>query len=359
MATKYTANIDYPTHYFRAWMTYEISDGETTYSVSVRYGIALHDSYVSQSWEDMKDRYVAVSTSGAKTTDTGWKQDTTYLSGTGSNWWHQTGTTIISVTKTSSVQSLVLKIWGKVGDGTQETAQVTLSIPKLDTVDTTVTYTIAYEANGGQGLCMTSRHTKDVADTLEPNRYERKGYKFLGWATSKANATNKRITYENNASVTNLSTTNNAVVSLWAVWEPDPIFWINSGTWQPFYKVWAQINNNWEEINGIGVQIDNRWEHITGKHVCGHTNAQTVKLSYCIGTEEWDCCADVGEYQNFTICPSCGQVYVSATNVSGESMSCEDCDTLSDWDNYRDKWVSAHTFLGLTDRSEYKAIYTK
>lgn len=275
MATVYTANIDYPTHYFRAWMTYEISDGETTYSVSVRYGIALHDSYVSASWEDMKDRYVAVSTSGAKTTDTGWIQDSTKLTGSGSNWWHQTGTTTISVTKTTAVQSLVLKIWGKVSSGTQETAQVTLSIPKLDAVDTTVTYTIAYEANGGQGLCMTSRHTKDVASNLEPNRYEKHGYRFLGWATSEANARNKTIAYTNTQSITNLSITNNAIVTLWAIWEPEPVIWIDSSTWMPWYRAWVQVNNEWQRVSIISVQVDNEWKEVINRYIIHQLASQS------------------------------------------------------------------------------------
>ena len=273
MATKYTANIDYPTHYFRAWMTYEISDGETTYQVSIKYGIALHDSYVSQSYDSYTDRYVAVSSSGAKTTDTGWVQDSTSLSGSGSNWWHQTGTTSISVTKTTSTQSLVLKIWGKVGDGTQETAQVTLSIPKKDTVDTTITYTIVYNSNGGLGNCIFSRHIKDVADDLEPNRYERYGYRFLGWATSEANAINKIVTYTNTQSVTNLSTANNTVVELWAVWEPDPVIWINSSKWQPYFKIWVQVNNEWQRVSVISVQVDGEWKEVMNRYIIRQLDA--------------------------------------------------------------------------------------
>ena len=60
-----------------------------------------------------------------------------------------------------------------------------------------------------------------------------------------------------------------------------------------------------------------------------HLLASTVKLSYCIGEHEFDYCVDEGEYQNWTICPDCGMVYVSATGNPNEYISCDICDTES------------------------------
>ena len=262
--TKYTANIDYPTHYFRAWMTYEIADNEATYSVSVRYGIALHDSYVSQSWDSYTDRYVAVSTSGAKTTDTGWIQDSTTLNGSGSNWWHQTGSTSISVTKTTSAQSLTLKLWGKVGSGTQETVSVNLSIPKKDDPEPTVTkYTVAYNSNGGFGSCITSLHTSGVSQELEPNHYERPGYHFKGWALTQDKADAGTVDYANGATMGTQSTINNAVINLYAVWEEDPNMWSQiGGTWTKLYQGWVQIGGTWKPIDTAYIQLNGEWKNI-------------------------------------------------------------------------------------------------
>ena len=99
----------------------------------------------------------------------------------------------------------------------------------------------------------------------------------------------------------------------------------------------------------------NNYNNITEVN-CTHTNAVTKKLSYCIGEHEWDCCTSEGEYQNWKICPDCGYVYVSATGASGESMSCEVCDTLIDWRSYRDKWLPPDTFRNLTDYAEYTNV---
>ena len=262
--TKYTANIDYPTHYFRAWMSYTIADEENYYEVAVDYGIALHDSYVSQSWDSYTDRYVGVSTSGAKTTDTGWIQDSTTLNGTGSNWWHKTGSTSINVTKTTSSQSLSLKLWGKVGNGTQETVTVSLTIPaKTQTYDTTARYTVAYNSNGGFGGCITSRHKYGENQNLEPNRYERPGYRFIGWATSQANADAKTVAYTNTQEVGNLSSTNNAIVNIYAVWEEDPNMWSQiGGTWTKLYQGWVQIGGTWKPIDTAYIQLNDEWKNI-------------------------------------------------------------------------------------------------
>jgi len=262
--TKYTANIDYPTHYFRAWMSYTIADEETYFEVFVDYGIALHDSYVSSSWENMKDRYVAVSTSGAKTTDTGWIQDPTSLNGSGSNWWHKTGSTSINVTKTTSSQSLSLKLWGKVDSGAQQTVTVSFTIPaKTQTYDTTARYTVAYNSNGGFGGCITSRHKYGERQNLEPNRYERPGYRFIGWATSQANADAKTVAYTNTQEVGNLSSTNNAIVNIYAVWEEDPNMWSQiGGTWTKLYQGWVQIGGAWKPIDTAYVQLNGEWKNI-------------------------------------------------------------------------------------------------
>ena len=80
----------------------------------------------------------------------------------------------------------------------------------------TNTYTVAYNANGGSGTTASSSHTYGVAKNLTANGFSRTGYTFLGWSTSSS-ATS--ATYSNQQSVTNLTATNGATVTLYAVWK--------------------------------------------------------------------------------------------------------------------------------------------
>ena len=82
------------------------------------------------------------------------------------------------------------------------------------------TYTVSYNANGGTGTTANSSHTYDVAKALTSNGYSKTGYNFGGWATSKANADAGTVAYTNGQSVTNLSSTQGATVTLWAIWTP-------------------------------------------------------------------------------------------------------------------------------------------
>ena len=78
-------------------------------------------------------------------------------------------------------------------------------------------YTVKYDGNGAlSGSVEDSIHTFDVAKALNANNFVRPGYLFLGWSTSKT-ATNK--TYSDMEVVSNLSTTPNDVVTLYAVWQ--------------------------------------------------------------------------------------------------------------------------------------------
>ncbi len=76
------------------------------------------------------------------------------------------------------------------------------------------TYTVAYNANGGTGTTASSTHTYDTAKNLTANGFSRPGYTFSGWATSAGGAK----VYDNSASVTNLTATNGATVTLYACW---------------------------------------------------------------------------------------------------------------------------------------------
>lgn len=80
----------------------------------------------------------------------------------------------------------------------------------------TNTYTVAYNANGGSGTTASSSHTYGVAKNLTANGFSRTGYTFLGWSTSSS-ATS--ATYSNQQSVSNLTSTNGATVTLYAVWK--------------------------------------------------------------------------------------------------------------------------------------------
>ena len=79
------------------------------------------------------------------------------------------------------------------------------------------TYTVAYNANGGSGTTMaSSSHTYGTAKALTSNTYTRTGYTFAGWATSASGS----VVYSNGQSVSNLTATNGATVTLYAKWTP-------------------------------------------------------------------------------------------------------------------------------------------
>lgn len=102
--------------------------------------------------------------------------------------------------------------------GTQITATTTMPASNVTYYAqwTANTYTINYNANGGTGTTASSSHTYGVAKALTSNGFSRTGYTFLGWSTSPSATT---ATYTNGQSVSNLSSTNGATITLYAVWK--------------------------------------------------------------------------------------------------------------------------------------------
>lgn len=88
-------------------------------------------------------------------------------------------------------------------------------------------YTIAFSANDAQysGAPAATGSTASVSNvvydqnaTLTANGFSRSGYTFAGWSTSPSGA----VAYSNSASVSNLTATDGAIVTLYAKWTPNP-----------------------------------------------------------------------------------------------------------------------------------------
>ena len=78
------------------------------------------------------------------------------------------------------------------------------------------TYTVAYNGNGATGGgTANSSHTYNSAKALTTNGFTRTGYTFAGWNTQ---ANGSGTNYSDNQSVTNLSSTQGATVTLYALW---------------------------------------------------------------------------------------------------------------------------------------------
>ena len=94
---------------------------------------------------------------------------------------------------------------------------------------TAITFEVAFNGNGSTSGSMSNQSfTYDVAQNLTANAFESTGYHFLGWATTYDGA----VAYTNGQEVSNLTTTDEATVNLYAKWAIDTftITWKNGDT---------------------------------------------------------------------------------------------------------------------------------
>lgn len=81
------------------------------------------------------------------------------------------------------------------------------------------TYYVEYRANGGDGTMPNQEFTYGVAQNLSANIFTREDYTFVGWSKNGTST----VSYDDQESVKNLTTTNDATVVLYAVWKRNPI----------------------------------------------------------------------------------------------------------------------------------------
>ena len=78
------------------------------------------------------------------------------------------------------------------------------------------TYKVQFVANGGTGTMSDQTHTYDSPLALTANQFTNDGYSFVGWALHSATDS---VDFEDGELVMNLTTENNAIVNLYAVWD--------------------------------------------------------------------------------------------------------------------------------------------
>ena len=82
-------------------------------------------------------------------------------------------------------------------------------------------YTVRFHANGGTGTMEDQSFDYDETKNLTSNSFTSQGRTFKGWSTTENPALNADVDFHDSASVSNLATTNGAVVDLYAVWTSD------------------------------------------------------------------------------------------------------------------------------------------
>ena len=83
---------------------------------------------------------------------------------------------------------------------------------------TPISYTIKFDSNGGTGTIASMSMTYGTAKNLTANSFTKTGYNFGGWSCSNGSS------YTNQQSVSNLTTTDGATVTMTAKWNPNTYY---------------------------------------------------------------------------------------------------------------------------------------
>ena len=129
--------------------------------------------------------------------------------------------------------------WNTKADGTGTSYADCATVANLATSGTVtlyaqwtpITYTIAFDGNGGTGTSASmTQCSYDNSIVLTANGFTKEGYTFTGWNTS---SDGKGVAYADGASVKNMSSVQGATITLYAQWKANKytvVFDANSGT---------------------------------------------------------------------------------------------------------------------------------
>lgn len=168
------------------------------------------------------------------------------------------------------------------------------------------TYTVEFNSNTGEGQMASQSFTYDVSQNLTASTFTKTGYTFAGWNTSSdGTGTN----YSDEQNVSNLTTTANGTVTLYALWAPNEYYIIfnsngGTGTMQNQAILYDELERLTENrftklgytFTGWNTQADGQGDNYANKE-------QILNLSSIQGSEvtlyaQWDANSYIVEFNS-------------------------------------------------------------
>ena len=136
-------------------------------------------------------------------------------------------------------------------------------------------YTVKFDPNGGTGNMADKAAKVGVAFTLPANAFTLPDHAFAGWAMTATNA----VAYKNQASVKNLTTVSNGVVTLYAKWTRTTYRGYDAGV---AATIAISDCKGWTVQSGSVTGM--KWSSSTGKWTGTPTVAKTYTVKYAKGS---------------------------------------------------------------------------
>ena len=148
-----------------------------------------------------------------------------------------------------------------------------------------LTYTVQYDANGGEGTMEPTIHTIDVSSKVAKNTFTKAKYIFVGWELQTKSGTTILLDEQ---SVTNIGEANQVVI-LKAVWERDPLADLNvvfsaltkTGTLSSSPKITYSAVVEYRNRTADSVEIRIVWKSTIGK---GYYTVYGQNFNFSVGS---------------------------------------------------------------------------
>ena len=253
------------------------------------------------------------------------------------NGWAAPGTTVTLTATPATGYSSAWEVVSPAGlsiaaDGSFTMPSANVSVKAVSSPDT---YTVAFNGNGATGGSTANESfSYGQSGALTANAYTRTGYAFLGWSTSPTGT----VTYPDGQSVSSLTSTNGATVTLYAVWNryravgdtvapvvsydfdnststtaTDSSGYGNDGTWN------GTVTYAKTGVSGDAAHLSAGTNYIQLPKVAGETDgASSYSFSLWWGEYSETVDAPIVSNQNFAACNNAG---LSFYHVSGTATT--------------------------------------